>query len=252
MRTFIQILLFSTLLISQQSFGSRIIVASDEWATSNVGFANSPDVADFVLNIASLFSNGSPGQFHAYSSNFSLTQSSLANTLTSAGHAWTTGTGITFDLLTLSSYDGIFLALGADGYDANVLADYVNSGGNVYIAGGTSSNAAGTAGILNPFLNQFGLGFESSIIPGGGYNEVITSSHPIFNNVGSLYQNGGQGVLDLDLVNPLNLVLEYNQSGANGMYAIYDTSAIPVPAAIWLFGTALIGFVGMSRRGKVA
>jgi hypothetical protein len=29
-------------------------------------------------------------------------------------------------------------------------------------------------------------------------------------------------------------------------------SAVPVPAAIWLFGTALIGFVGMSRRRKVA
>jgi len=28
-------------------------------------------------------------------------------------------------------------------------------------------------------------------------------------------------------------------------------SAVPVPAAIWLFGTALIGFVGMSRRISV-
>ena len=29
-------------------------------------------------------------------------------------------------------------------------------------------------------------------------------------------------------------------------------SAVPVPAAVWLFGSALIGFVGMSRRRKVA
>jgi hypothetical protein len=28
--------------------------------------------------------------------------------------------------------------------------------------------------------------------------------------------------------------------------------AVPVPAAVWLFGTALLGFVGMSRRRKVA
>ena len=28
-------------------------------------------------------------------------------------------------------------------------------------------------------------------------------------------------------------------------------SPIPVPAAFWLFGTALIGFVGMSRRTGV-
>ena len=29
-------------------------------------------------------------------------------------------------------------------------------------------------------------------------------------------------------------------------------SPVPVPAAIWLFGTALIGFVGMSRRTKIS
>jgi hypothetical protein len=28
-------------------------------------------------------------------------------------------------------------------------------------------------------------------------------------------------------------------------------SPIPVPAAFWLFGTALIGFIGFSRRTKV-
>ena len=31
-----------------------------------------------------------------------------------------------------------------------------------------------------------------------------------------------------------------------------SVSPVPVPAAVWLFGTALIGFVGMSRRRKVA
>ncbi len=31
-----------------------------------------------------------------------------------------------------------------------------------------------------------------------------------------------------------------------------DLSPVPVPAAFWLFGTALIGFVGLSRRTKIA
>ena len=29
-------------------------------------------------------------------------------------------------------------------------------------------------------------------------------------------------------------------------------SPVPVPAAVWLFGTALVGFIGISRRRKVA
>jgi hypothetical protein len=31
-----------------------------------------------------------------------------------------------------------------------------------------------------------------------------------------------------------------------------DLNPVPVPAAIWLFGTALVGFIGVSRRRKVA
>ena len=30
-----------------------------------------------------------------------------------------------------------------------------------------------------------------------------------------------------------------------------QVSAVPVPASVWLFGTALIGFIGFSRRTKV-
>jgi hypothetical protein len=37
-----------------------------------------------------------------------------------------------------------------------------------------------------------------------------------------------------------------------GEWSVQEVGAVPVPAAIWLFGTALIGFVGMSRRRKVA
>jgi len=40
--------------------------------------------------------------------------------------------------------------------------------------------------------------------------------------------------------------------GSISHVAIYgDISEIPVPAAFWLFGTALIGFIGISRRTRV-
>jgi type VI secretion system secreted protein VgrG len=39
--------------------------------------------------------------------------------------------------------------------------------------------------------------------------------------------------------------------GSNG-FSASQVPNVPVPAAIWLFGTALVGFIGISRRRKVA
>jgi hypothetical protein len=48
----------------------------------------------------------------------------------------------------------------------------------------------------------------------------------------------------------------FNQNGETRPFAevlfVRGISEVPVPAAFWLFGTALIGFVGMSRRRKVS
>ena len=52
-----------------------------------------------------------------------------------------------------------------------VLIDYVNAGGNVYLAGGTGAGgAAAEAAQWNTFLNYFGLGFEPS------YNGIMKGS----------------------------------------------------------------------------
>jgi len=37
-------------------------------------------------------------------------------------------------------------------------------------------------------------------------------------------------------------------SGDRKTYAVWSVSPVPVPAAIWLFGTALIGLVGFNKR----
>lgn len=34
-------------------------------------------------------------------------------------------------------------------------------------------------------------------------------------------------------------------------YAVWEVSAVPVPAAVWLFGSGLIGLAGFARRKKV-
>jgi hypothetical protein len=42
-----------------------------------------------------------------------------------------------------------------------------------------------------------------------------------------------------------------SEGGDTAVKLNITVSAVPVPAAVWLFGTALIGFVGMSRRRSV-
>lgn len=42
-------------------------------------------------------------------------------------------------------------------------------------------------------------------------------------------------------------------AGLTGTFAVQaDVSAVPVPAAVWLFGTALMGMVGLGRRKQAA
>lgn len=48
---------------------------------------------------------------------------------------------------------------------------------------------------------------------------------------------------------------QYNNTGTNTpeyLAAQLTVSPVPVPAAFWLFGSALIGFVGISRRRKIS
>jgi len=42
----------------------------------------------------------------------------------------------------------------------------------------------------------------------------------------------------------------FTGSEAYGIWMVQDVSAVPVPAAVWLFGSGLIGLVGMARRKK--
>jgi len=42
----------------------------------------------------------------------------------------------------------------------------------------------------------------------------------------------------------------FNSNFASGTWGNYSTTVVPVPAAVWLFGSGLIGLVGVARRKK--
>lgn len=230
-------------------YAGKIVLSNDEWEFTNYGFSQAvSDSGIFATNVASWFTGGPTGNFLAYSSNFGLTGSSLANTMTSAGHGWTVTTGISFDLATLSAYDGVFLA--GDAADNSVLIDYVNNGGSVYLAGGTGwGGAYAEANRWNTFLNNFGLGFGAPYNGVGG-NIPISSAHEIFNGVNYLYQNNGNNALDIDITNPNSqLLVSYR---GRGLYAIYDdTVSVAEPSALIILASGMFGVILARRKARV-
>lgn len=234
---------FILAILTTTSHAARVIIAADDWIFTNTGFANLPvDTANFAVNIADFVANVPSGAIHAYSDFQSLNQSSLVNTLNNAGYTYTTGTGITFDLATLSTYDALFLgSTFLSTQELDVLTNYVNNGGGVYIHGGLgASNPSGTAAAWNEFLSQYGLAFGSTITSIGG-NIAITSSDPLLDGVTALYMQQPHTITGCCVV---------ATATSNGM-ALVASTVVPIPAAVWLFGSGLLGLIGVARRKKV-
>lgn len=214
-----------------------VVVSNDEWELSNTGFSNASNTGQFVANLVSEFGP----KIHAYSNNFGFTETSLATAMSTAGATYTTGTGISFNLPTLSSYDAIFL--GGNYLTAaqiTTLEQYVANGGNVYLAGGTGpGGAAAEAAAWNPFLTTLGLSFASTYNGIGG--NIAVSGDPIFAGVSALYQNNGQTISGTGVV---------CCTAQNGLYAVVRTETpptVPEPSTLLLFTSWLIGIAIISR-----
>ncbi len=139
----------------------KIIVAHDELVLSNTGFRRAPeDTNQFLKNVTDFFSDGEGGKFLGYAKNLGITGTKLTQAFTQAGHEWTVSKNVPFNVETLLQYDGVFLA----GFPADneVLIDYVNRGGNVYLAAGTNDlgGSAGEVRAWATFLGAFGLAYE--------------------------------------------------------------------------------------------
>lgn len=226
------------------AFAGKVLVMNDEWTLSNTGFsANPANAAQFALNIAQWATGGGTGSFLAYSGNFGLTESSLANTMTGAGHSWTVSMAGPFNAAALSAYDAVFLA--GNPADNNELINYVNAGGTVILEGGTGwGGSVNEANQWKAFLNAFGLEYGTSYNGIGG-NIATSSAHPLFSGVTSLYQNNGNSVLDVNLLDPASSILVSYQG--QGLYGIYESRSNGVPD-----GGLTLAFLGMAGATLMA
>ncbi|MBC1197743.1 choice-of-anchor C family protein, partial [Microcystis aeruginosa BLCCF158] len=203
----------------------KIIVANDEFTLSDSGFSNAPDDSLlFAQNIANYFANGKKGSFLAYSDNLGFTGFQLSKALTDAGHQWKVAPNLPFTLETLQQYDGVFL--GGSAVDNQVLIDYVNSGGNVYLMAGTGitgsfDSVTSEANAWKDFLNNFGLSLANQWNEFYGNIPINPSSHPILANIDQLYQQYGQTIIDLNANDNQGVLIAKSNDG-QGLYAIYD------------------------------
>jgi len=226
------------------SIGSAatVIVNADEWAMSDTGFsqAGAANVDRFVQNIVSEFGP----RIHAYSTNFGYTESALGTSMANAGATYSTGLGITFDLPTLSTYDGILL--GGNYLSAGqltTLSSYVSNGGNVYISAGTGlGGAAAEAAAWNGFLSAYNLQLVGAYV--GPTGNVAMSGDTIFDGVSQLYFNNANGMTVTG-----NVVCCSNQA-LFGVSRMPDPNVIPLPASGVLLGAALVGAGAAMRRRK--
>ncbi len=95
----------------------------------------------------------------------------------------------------------------------------------------TLFNFATNSGAANiSYINQFGTTFDGS---------TVTSA-----------ANDGQGIISLSgLFNSFSF--DHDQGAQFGFVierVVVNTSPVPVPAAVWLFGSGLIGLIGMKKQ----
>lgn len=191
----------------------RIVVVNDEWPLSNNGFASAPTTAQFALNVAAWFTGGGAGSFLVRSSNFGLTGSTLAATMTGAGHSWVVNAAASDTVAALLAYDAVFLTT-QSAPDLSNLTQYVRSGGSVYLAAGTAADASA----WDLFLHNFGLDLGS--LNGLSGNHAIAGSHPLIAGVTALYHLNGNDVVDLDPNSKSNQVIAV--AGTHGLIGVYD------------------------------
>lgn len=140
----------------------------------------------------------------------------------------------------------------------------VNFGGSggVISAGTTINSHFVHKDIVSGLITLSGTAtFDGTILGVIASPTLLSASDPILGLTGTAYPTGldrrgtqiGEGGASADSIlfsgNTLTLISE-SSSRPDQVRVITAVSAVPVPAAVWLFGSGLLGFIGIARRKK--
>lgn len=262
-RSIVSLAAFAAITVGGQgAFASdgRIIAIGDEWLLSDLAFSQlGAQTSQLATNIAGFFAAGPSASFGVFTNSPIAFGTSLDSHMTGLGHSWNTNPGA-FTLATLMQHDGVFLAgiPGSGSADAAILAQYVQSGGNVLVMAGTGAFGDPTAEAVawDPFLNQFGLGFGPSWFGPDVTIQVPAnpSSHALGSSISTVLWGYGQTALDLDPLDPRNEVAIFGDFtgvanppiGNVASQSVIATYNVPAPGAAALLG--LGGLMATRRR----
>jgi hypothetical protein len=106
----------------------------------------------------------------------------------------------------------------------------------------TSITAIATGGVWEADVS--GGGYTLGLISGGSGSNELSSS--LASPQGDIYNNSVATVISTSA--PIGF--ESFIGNAFGEFVFSAASPVPVPAAVWLFGSGLLGLVGIARRKK--
>jgi hypothetical protein len=150
------------------------------------------------------------------------------------------GTGILIGSLTVqgTSSDGTYVV-------TNGILSFNTAADTISISGSVGGLGVGATTLLSGSFSSFS--YTAIPGPGGSMTEIFTGQGPDTKSSDLLTALGIATNTPFDFFG-------FSIESVNGTVVSTDVvnTAVPVPAAVWLFGTGLLGMIGISRPRKAA